>query len=303
MSIPSPLLTPQERRAAGFSLPAPAKLNLFLHITARRPDGYHLLQTVFQFIEAADTLHFSPRDDGQITLSPELAGVPPEQNLIMRAARLLQALAAETKQGAASGADIRLEKRLPMGGGIGGGSSDAATALLGLNRLWGLQLDEDCLATLGLKLGADVPVFVHGRAAWAEGVGEKLSPVEIPEPWYLVLTPKAHVSTAEVFNHADLTRSTPAITLAAFLGGGALPSLRNDCENVVRKLAPEVDAALSWLALHGPAHMTGTGACCFLECADRESAQALLASSPIPGFVTRGMNRSPTHIALEALSK
>ncbi len=286
-----------------FSLPAPAKLNLFLHITGRRADGYHLLQTVFQFITEADTLHFSPRTDGQITLSPGLAGVPAEQNLIVRAARLLQELAAAKTPGSLPGADIRLEKRLPMGGGIGGGSSDAATTLLGLNRLWTLQLDEDRLAALGLKLGADVPVFVRGRAAWAEGVGDHLTPLEIPEPWYLVLTPKAHVSTAEVFNHADLTRSTPAITLAAFLGGGRPPSLRNDCENVVRKLAPEVDAALSWLALHGPARMTGTGACCFLECTDRESARTLLANSPIPGFVTRGMNRSPTHIALEALNK
>ncbi len=304
MNIAKPLSTPQHRHAAGFSLPAPAKLNLFLHITGRRPDGYHLLQTVFQFIEEADTLHFSLRDDGQITLSPELTGVPAEQNLIVRAARLLQAESACTQ-----GADIRLEKRLPMGGGIGGGSSDAATALLGLNRLWNLQLDETRLAALGLKLGADVPVFVRGRAAFAEGVGEHLTPVEIPEPHYLVLTPKAHVSTAEVFNHADLTRSTPAITLAAFLRGslgspgGEIPaSLRNDCENVVRKLAPEVDAALLWLGLHGPAKMTGTGACCFLECADRESAVALLAQSPIPGFVTHGRNRSPAHIALDALA-
>src|SRR6218665_3991322 len=184
MSIPSQPLTPQDRRAAGFSLPAPAKLNLFLHITGRRPDGYHLLQTVFQFIEAADTLHFSLRDDGEITLSPELAGVPANQNLIVRAARLLQA---DTT--CSLGAGIRLEKRLPMGGGIGGGSSDAATTLLGLNRLWNLQLDEDRLAALGLRLGADVPGFVRGHAAWAEGVGESLCPVEIPEPWYLVLTP------------------------------------------------------------------------------------------------------------------
>ena len=297
MSIPTQSLTPPGRRAADLSLPAPAKLNLFLHITGRRADGYHLLQTVFQFVDRADTLHFQHRDDSIITLSPELAGVPAENNLIVKAARLL---AKET--GCRLGADIALEKVLPMGGGIGGGSSDAATALLGLNRLWNLQLDEDRLAALGLKLGADVPVFVRGNAAWAEGVGEALIPVEIPEPWYLVLTPKAHVSTAEVFNHADLTRSTPAITLAAFLGGGASSDLRNDCENVVRTLTPEVDAALSWLALHGTARMTGTGACCFLECADRESAEALLANSPIPGFVTRGMNRSPAHIALDALA-
>lgn len=283
--------------AQGLSLPAPAKLNLFLHITGRRSDGYHLLQTVFQFIDRADTLHFQSRADGHITLSPELTGVPAESNLIVKAARLLAAAT-----GCHLGADIILEKILPMGGGIGGGSSDAATALLGLNHLWQLGLNEDQLAALGLQLGADVPFFVRGRAAWAEGVGEALIPVEIPEPCYLVLTPKAHVSTAEVFNHADLTRSTPAITLAAFLGGGASTDLRNDCENVVRTLAPEVDAALSWLALHGSARMTGTGACCFLECADRESAEALLASSPIPGFVTRGMNRSPTHTALEALA-
>jgi 4-diphosphocytidyl-2-C-methyl-D-erythritol kinase len=275
------------------SLPAPAKLNLFLHVTGRRADGYHLLQTVFQFLDRADTLHFRRRDDGLVTLSPELPGVPAESNLIMKAARLLAAAT-----GCRLGADIVLEKRLPMGGGIGGGSSDAATALLGLNRLWQLGLDEEALAALGLKLGADVPVFVRGRAAWAEGVGEVLIPVEIPEPWYLVLTPKAHVSTAEVFNHADLTRTTPAITLAAFLGGPEARTLRNDCENVVRKQCPEVDAALTWLALHGPAHMTGTGACCFLSCADRARAEALLASSPIPGFVTRGMNRSPAHTAL-----
>lgn len=281
--------------AHGLSLPAPAKLNLFLHITRRRADGYHLLQTVFQFLDIADTLHFSPRTDGLITLTPAFAGVPAESNLVTRAARLLQAEA-----GCALGADIVLEKKLPMGGGLGGGSSDAATTLLGLNVLWGLGLDTERLASLGLQLGADVPVFVHGHAAWAEGIGEHLIPVEIPEPWYLVLTPKAHVSTAEVFNHADLTRHTPAITLAAFLGGGLVLGMGNDCESVVRKLSSEVDAALGWLAQHGTARMTGTGACCFMACADRASAEALLAQSPIPGFVARGMNRSPAHIALAA---
>ncbi|HEX6590519.1 MAG TPA: 4-(cytidine 5'-diphospho)-2-C-methyl-D-erythritol kinase [Moraxellaceae bacterium] len=285
-----------------FSLPAPAKLNLFLHINGRRPDGYHQLQTVFQFLEQADTLHFQRRDDGVVTLSPELAGVPAEQNLIVRAARLLQA-----ETGCQLGVDIRLEKRLPMGGGIGGGSSDAATTLLALNRLWELALDEEKLARLGLSLGADVPVFVRGHAAFAEGVGEQLQAVEIPEPWYLVVTPKAHVSTAEVFNHADLTRSTPAITLAAFLRGGPgenpVPNLRNDCENVVRTLSPEVDAALRWLGQFGPARMTGTGACCFLACPDRHAADTLLAQCPIPAFVTRGRNRSPAHAALEALGQ
>lgn len=290
--------TPSSARARrdGFSLPAPAKLNLFLHITGRRPDGYHQLQTVFQFLDVADTLYFQRRDDDRITLSPALAGVPAEDNLIVRAARALQAAS-----GCRLGADIHLEKRLPMGGGLGGGSSDAATALLGLNQLWDLRLGEEALASLGLRLGADVPVFVRGRAAFAEGVGEQLQAVEIPEPYYLVLTPAAHVSTAAVFSHADLTRSTPAITLAAFLRGSPGQNLHNDCENVVRKLAPAVDSALNWLGRHGPARMTGTGACCFLECVSREHAEALLASSPIPGFVTRGRNQSPAHVALDAM--
>lgn len=281
----------------GFSLPAPAKLNLFLHITGRRPDGYHLLQTVFQFLSVADTLHFHARPDNLIMLWPELPGVPAESNLIIKAARLLQA-----ESGCTLGADIVLEKRLPMGGGVGGGSSDAATALLGLNKLWKLGLDTERLAALGLQLGADVPVFVHGHAAWAEGVGEHLTPVEIPEPWYLVLTPNAHVSTAEVFSHADLTRHTPAITLAAFLGGGLARSTGNDCESVVRQLSAEVDAALRWLDRFGTARMTGTGACCFLACTDQAEAEALLAQSPLPGFVARGMNRSPAHTALAAIA-
>jgi len=278
------------------TLPAPAKLNLFLHITGRRPDGYHLLQTVFQFLEQADTLHFHHRDDSVITLSPELPGVPTESNLIVRAARLLQA-----HTGCRAGADIVLEKRLPMGGGIGGGSSDAATTLLGLNRLWGLDLPLTELAPLGLSLGADVPVFVQGQAAWAESVGEDLTAVDIPEPWYLVLTPNAHVRTADVFQHPQLTRHTPAITVAAFLGGGLARSVRNDCENIVRQLSPEVDAALNWLAQHGIARMTGTGACCFIACPDRATAEHLLATSPIPGFVSRGCNQSPAHVALAAI--
>ncbi|MCC2638149.1 MAG: 4-(cytidine 5-diphospho)-2-C-methyl-D-erythritol kinase [Moraxellaceae bacterium] len=278
------------------TLPAPAKLNLFLQITGRRPDGYHLLQTVFQFLDRADLLHFRRRDDSLITLGPALPGVPDDANLVVRAARLLQASA-----GCALGADIRLEKILPMGGGIGGGSSDAATTLLALDRLWQLGLGEDRLAELGLALGADVPVFVRGRAAFAEGVGEALVPVDLPEPWFLVLTPEAHISTADVFRHPQLTRHTPAITLAAFRAGGPGTGLRNDCETVVRALSPAVAAALDWLSLHGHARMTGTGACCFLPCPDRARAEALLAQSPIPGFVARGLNRSPAHSALAAL--
>lgn len=271
------------------SLPAPAKLNLFLHITGRRADGYHLLQTVFQFLEEADQLHFNRRDDGVITLSPALEGVPTEQNLIVRAARLLQ-----QHTGCRLGADIQLDKRLPMGGGIGGGSSDAATALLGLNQLWQLGLGLDVLAGLGLSLGADVPVFVRGRAAWAEGVGEQLQPLDLPETSYLVLTPAAHIATAAVFQHPELTRNSPAITVAAFLAGGG----RNDCERVVRQLSPEVSAALEWLGQYGPARMTGTGACVFLPCQNPQQASVLLACAPTAGFVSRGCNVSPLHQAL-----
>jgi len=271
------------------TLPAPAKLNLFLHITGRRADGYHELQTVFQFLQQADVLHFALQADGDINLTPELAGVPAEQNLIVRAARLLQ-----QHTGCRLGAAIALEKKLPMGGGIGGGSSDAATTLLGLNRLWDLQLGLDTLAALGLQLGADVPVFVQGRAAWAEGVGERLQALDLPEPFYPVLTPADHVATATVFRHAELTRNSPAITVAAFLAGGG----RNDCERVVRSLSPAVDSALEWLGQHGPARMTGTGACVFLACGSRGEAEALLAEAPMAGFVSQGCNWSPLHRAL-----
>ena len=272
------------------TLPAPAKLNLFLHITGRRADGYHDLQTVFQFLDEADTLHVHRRDDDHITLLPALAGVAEADNLVMRAARLLQA-----ETGCRQGADIVLDKRLPQGGGLGGGSSDAASTLLALNALWQTGLDEDALAALGLRLGADVPVFVRGRAAWAEGVGEQLQAVDIPEPWYVVLRPAASVSTAAAFGHPELTRNTPAITIRAFLGGAG----HNDFEAVVRKLAPAVDEALAWLAQHGAARMTGTGACVFLPCVSQEQADAVLAASPVPGFVSRGHNRSPAHVALE----
>lgn len=277
---------------ATLTLPAPAKLNLFLHITGRRADGYHLLQSVFQFLDHGDVLHFLRRDDGVITLRPALPGVPEDQNLIVRAARALQ-----TASGCRLGADITLDKRLPMGGGIGGGSSDAATTLLGLNRLWGLDLSADRLAALGLQLGADVPVFVRGHAAWAEGVGEQLRPLtQLPEPWYLVLVPDSHVATAEVFRHPELTRDSAAITLPAFLAGGG----RNDCETVVRQLHPEVGHALDWLRHHGDGRLTGTGACVFLPCADQDTAKRLLQQAPYAGFVARGRNVSPTLEALAA---
>lgn len=275
-----------------FSLPAPAKLNLFLHITGRRDDGYHNLQTLFQFLEQADTLHFARRDDGLLQLHADMADVAPEDNLIMRAAKALQ-----RATHCRLGADLRLEKMLPMGGGLGGGSSDAATTLLGLNTLWqtGLSLEE--LADIGLKLGADVPIFVHGHSAWAEGVGEQLQPVDIPEPWYVVLTPEAHISTAAAFSHPELTRNSDPITLRAFSAG----AVRNDFEKVVRQLSPAVDAALQWLAQHGTARMTGTGACVFMACSDADHAAKILAASPVQGFISRGQNVSPAHRALDTL--
>jgi 4-diphosphocytidyl-2-C-methyl-D-erythritol kinase len=209
--------------AAQLTLPAPAKLNLMLHILGRRADGYHELQTLFQFLDHGDRLGFALRDDGQIRLHTEIPGVAHDRNLIVRAARQLQ-----QQSGCPLGADIWLDKQLPMGGGIGGGSSDAATTLLGLNHLWQLDWDEDRLAALGLGLGADVPVFVRGRAAFAEGVGEKLTPVELTEPWFLVAIPQVLVSTAEVFSDPELTRDTPPIKVRSLLEGGG----RNDCQPV-----------------------------------------------------------------------
>ncbi|NAW11784.1 4-(cytidine 5'-diphospho)-2-C-methyl-D-erythritol kinase [Halomonas icarae] len=276
-------------------LPAPAKLNRMLHITGRRPDGYHELQTLFQFLDHDDTLHFTRREDGEIRLAPEVAGVPHERNLIVRAARLLQ-----ERSGCTLGADIHLEKRLPMGGGLGGGSSDAATSLLGLDALWGLGLSLDTLAELGLTLGADVPVFVHGHAAWAEGVGERLTPVDLDTPWFVVVHPGIEVATPAVFKAPELTRHTPPITMARALQGGA-SSWRNDCEATVRSLYPAVTSALDWLARRAPSMLTGTGACVFARLADEQEADRLLGE--IDGrwqaFKARSLNRSPLHDALD----
>ena len=274
------------------SLPAPAKLNLFLHITGRRPDGYHTLQTIFQFLDHGDTLDFVPRSDGQIRLCGELPGVPSESNLIVRAARLLQ-----EASGTDLGATITLHKRLPMGGGIGGGSSDAATALLGLDRLWSTDAGFDKLAELGLRLGADVPVFVRGQAAWAEGVGERLSPVELEEPWFLVVVPPCHVSTAEIFSDERLTRDTPPITLTAFREHGG----RNDCLPVVTARYPEIRNTLILLNKYCEAKMTGTGSCLFGAFPNEREADKVRARLPatLQTFVARGCNRSPLHLALD----
>lgn len=272
-------------------LTSPAKLNLFLHILGQRADGYHLLQTVFQLLDYGDSMEFSRRGDSEIILHSQIQDLPVEDNLVYRAARLLQQQTA-----CQLGATIKLEKHLPMGGGIGGGSSNAATTLLALNQLWDTQLAEAELADLGLQLGADVPVFVRGHSAFAEGIGEILQAIDIPETYYLVIKPDCHVASAQIFSRKELTRDTPAITIAAFFEQGG----RNDCENVVRQLYPEVDLALNWLNQYGQARLTGTGACVFLAFESEAKAQHVFQQLPenLQGFVARGVNISPTHSEL-----
>jgi 4-diphosphocytidyl-2-C-methyl-D-erythritol kinase len=271
--------------------PAPAKLNLFLHITGRRADGYHELQTVFQLIDLCDAVMLRVRDDGVIERPEGPADVPAESDLVVRAARALQA-ASRTR----FGVTLRVRKRIPMGGGLGGGSSDAATTLLALNRLWGCGLSLDELARLGLPLGADVPVFVRGFSAWAEGVGERLAPVELPERWYVLIHPGVSVSTRDVFQSPELTRNSPLITIRAFFEAGG----RNDCEPVVRARCPEVAAALDWLSRYAPARLTGTGSCIFASCASAGEAERIAARVPDEwtSFVARGLNISPAHRSL-----
>ncbi len=281
---------------ARLTLPAPAKLNLFLHITGRRADGYHDLQTLFQFLDYADELSFALREDGEIRLHSQLRDVAHDSNLIVKAARQLQ-----HASGCRLGADIWLDKHLPMGGGLGGGSSDAATTLLGLNHLWQLGWDKDRLAILGLSLGADVPVFVHGHAAFAEGVGEKLTAVELDEPWFLVAIPQVTVSTAEVFSDPELTRDTPANKLRSLLEGGG----RNDCQPVVQKRYKEVDNALILLNKFVPARLTGTGACVFGSFPNEDDADKVARQLPatLPSFIAQGRNVSMLHRKLEEWAK
>jgi 4-diphosphocytidyl-2-C-methyl-D-erythritol kinase len=290
------MTTPAIPAAAELILPAPAKLNLMLHILGRRADGYHELQTLFQFLDFADELGFALRQDGEIRLHTAIDGVPHDSNLIVRAARSLQ-----HASGTRLGADIWLDKRLPMGGGIGGGSSDAATTLLGLDRLWQLNWDEDRLAALGLGLGADVPVFVRGHAAFAEGVGERLTAVELDEPWFLVAIPQVFVSTAEVFSDPELTRDTPPIKVRSLLEGGG----RNDCLPVVQKRYKEVRNALILLNKFVPARLTGTGACVFGSFPNRDDADKVARQLPgtLPSFVAQGRNISMLHRKLEKLAR
>lgn len=276
------------------TLLSPAKLNLFLHITGRRADGFHTLQTVFQLLDYGDTLQFSPRSDSDITLRPALPGLPAEDNLIVRAARALQTRHKTLHPASPAGVDIALDKRLPLGGGLGGGSSNAATTLVALNYLWNTGLDRPALMALGRQLGADVPVFVFGQSAWAEGVGDELTPLSLPDRWYLVIVPNCQVSTARVFSHKDLTRDTAAIKVAAFSQGGG----KNDCQNLVRRLYPEVDKALIWLnKFSTTARMTGTGACVFAAFENRGEAEQILQQLPagLTGFTARALDRSPYH--------
>jgi 4-diphosphocytidyl-2-C-methyl-D-erythritol kinase len=270
------------------SLPAPAKLNLFLNILDRRPDGYHNLQTVFQFLDFADRLHFSLSDDQNIRLSDSDLNIAPEDNLVVRAAELLKATT-QSKWGAI----IELQKVLPIGGGIGGGSSNAATTLVGLNQLWQTGLSQEELMRVGLKLGADVPIFIYGQAAYATGIGEELTPIELKEPWYVLLIPKLSVSTAEIFSHSQLTRQNQPITISDFLSHGG----PNSCEELVRRLYPDVGDALDWLSQFGSAKMSGTGCTVFASFSDKEKADYVLRQIPAPfrGVVAKGCNKSPLY--------
>jgi 4-diphosphocytidyl-2-C-methyl-D-erythritol kinase len=289
---------------------APAKLNLFLRVTGRRPDGYHTLQTVFQFLDLADELRVRVREDGEIRRRYRLPGVDPERDLVVRAARALQ-----RASGTPLGADLELVKRVPVGGGLGGGSSDAATTLVALDRLWRTGLGEEALAALGLSLGADVPVFVRGRAAWAEGVGERLTPVVLDEPWYLVVHPGCEVSTGAVFADPELTRDSPPLKISSLFRGdggtaprgtvaGVLAVAGNDCEPLVRGRFPPVDDALRWLDRQAPARLTGTGACVFAVFAGEAPARAALRGLPDAwrGFAARGRNVSPLVVAAPAVA-
>ena len=278
-----------ENAASWSHWPAPAKLNLFLHIVGRRADGYHLLQTAFQILDWGDEVRLRPRADGEIRRIDPLAGVAPEDDLAVRAARALQ-----VASGTRLGADIAIEKRIPIGGGLGGGSSDAASTLVALDALWGTDLGEDALAAIGLTLGADVAVFVRGRSAWAEGIGEALTAIDLPERWYVVVDTGAAVPTRELFQVPELTRNSARLTIPRFVSGAATG---NVFEPVVRERFPAITAALDWLGAHGPARLTGSGGCVFVPVASREAGSAIVADIPgaMRGYVVHGVAESPLH--------
>ena len=270
------------------SFASPAKLNLFLHVTGRRPDGYHLLQTVFQLLDFGDTVHIDVRQDSQIRRGKALGDVPEDQDISLRAAKLLQ-----EKSGTRLGADIQIDKRIPMGGGLGGGSSNAATVLLALNRLWNLNLSRRELQTLGLKLGADVPFFIFGENAWADGVGESLQGIRLKPAHYLVVTPAVRVSTGMVFTHQDLTRDTLPAKMSAFCDGYGC----NDLQPLVCRIYPEVGDCLKWLSQFGDARMTGSGASVFVAVDSLQAAKQILEAKPagVSGFAVNGLLKHPLH--------
>ena len=272
--------------------PAPAKLNLFLHVVGRRADGYHLLQTVFRFVGHGDSLRFSPRADGRVTLARPLPGVPPESDLTVRAVRLLQ-----EETGCRQGVQIDIEKRLPMGGGLGGGSSDAATVLLALNHLWRTGVPRRRLQEIGLSLGADVPVFIFGENAFAEGVGEALRPVQVPPAWYVVLEPPVQVPTALIFKAPDLKRDTPPVPASDWRPGFG----GNDLQAVAVRQFPDVARHLDWLAQFGAARMTGSGACVFAEFAAEDAAREVIARLPgdMRGWIAAGLDAHPLRALAE----
>lgn len=280
--------------------PAPAKINLFLHITGRRDDGYHLLQSVFQFLDFSDELQFNIRTDGEVHRVNDVPNLAEQDDLIIRAAKCLQQKTQTTQ-----GVDIQLNKKLPMGGGVGGGSSDAATTLVALNYLWQTGLDLNQLMALGLSLGADVPVFIKGEAAFAEGVGESLQAIHLPEPWFLLIKPSVHVSTAEIFNDPQLTRNSSAIRICDLQTGViGIGDLTNVCEPVAAQHYPEIAEVIEYLKQYGKPRMTGTGACVFSPFETQAAAQTVLAGLPEKwsGFVARGMNQSPLQQYLQKLS-
>lgn len=277
--------------------PAPAKLNLFLHIVGRRGDGYHLIETIFQLLDWGDTVHLRVRQDGLIRRLDPLQGLDPSQDLAVRAAHALR-----VASGSRRGADVAIDKRIPLGGGLGGGSSDAATTLVALNALWNTCLDEDALAAIGLDLGADVPVFVRGHTAWAAGVGERLTPIELPERWYVVLDPGVAVPTAELFAAPDLTRNAPHLTIPLFASGAATV---NVFEPVVRERFSAVAHALDWLNGYGAARLSGSGGCMFVAVGSHAAASAIAGQCPagMRGFVARGVAQSPLLARIRAWNR
>jgi len=289
------------------TLPSPAKLNLFLHITGRRSDGYHELQTAFQLLDFGDTVEIDTRSDNKIVLLESLEGVPDEDNIVVRAAKLLQKQ--ESGKNRVLGANIKINKQIPMGGGLGGGSSNAASTLLGLNYLWKMGLSNDQLAEIGLSLGADVPVFIYGQNSFGEGIGERLQTLVLPKYWFTVIKPPVSVPTAEIFLHSQLTRDTVTIRIAAVFEHLQTPDLakelRNDCEDIVRREYPEISEALDWLNGLGTARLTGTGACIFARFASLAEAEAVLAEMPASytGFIAQGTDRSTAHQALEMITE